>query len=30
VVHVTREVNSWGEIGKDQWIYLPYTLPVPK
>jgi hypothetical protein len=29
VVHVTREVNGWGEIGTDQWIYLPYTLPAP-
>jgi len=29
VVQVTREVNSWGLIGPDQWIYLPYTLPVP-
>jgi hypothetical protein len=29
VVHVTREVNGWGEIGRDQWIYLPYTLPAP-
>jgi hypothetical protein len=28
VVKVTREVNGWGEIGKDQWIYLAYTLPV--
>lgn len=27
VVKVTREVNGWGEIGKDQWIYLSYTLP---
>ena len=28
VVHVIREVNGWGLIGLDQWIYLPYTLPV--
>ena len=28
VIHVTREVNGWGEIATDQWIYLPYTLPV--
>jgi uncharacterized protein YgiM (DUF1202 family) len=27
MVQVTREVNGWGEIGKDQWIYLSYTLP---
>jgi hypothetical protein len=27
VVKVTREVNGWGEIGNDQWIYLPYTMP---
>jgi len=26
-VKVTREINGWGEIGKDQWIYLSYTLP---
>ena len=30
VVYVTREVNSWGEIGTDRWIYLPYTQPVPQ
>ena len=30
VVHVTREINGWGEIGTDQWIYLPYTLPAPQ
>lgn len=29
VVYVTREVNGWGEIGTDRWIYLPYTLPAP-
>jgi len=22
-----REVNGWGEIGRDQWIYLAYTVP---
>jgi len=27
VVKVTREINGWGEIGKNQWIYLSYTLP---
>jgi hypothetical protein len=27
VVYVTREVNGWGQIGTDQWIYLPYTVP---
>ena len=27
VVYVTREVNGWGEIGTDRWIYLPYTVP---
>ncbi len=26
VVYVTREVNGWGEIGTNQWIYLPYTV----
>jgi hypothetical protein len=30
VVYVTREVNGWGEIGADRWIYLPYTLPAPQ
>jgi hypothetical protein len=30
VVYVTREVNGWGEIGTDRWIYLPYTQPVPQ
>ncbi len=30
VVYVTREVNGWGEIGTDQWIYLPYTLPAAR
>ena len=30
VIYVTREVNSWGEIGTDRWIYLPYTLPAPQ
>lgn len=30
VVHVTREVNGWGEIEQDRWIYLPYTLPAPQ
>lgn len=30
VVHVTREVNGWGEIGTDRWIYLPYTVPAPQ
>jgi uncharacterized protein YgiM (DUF1202 family) len=28
VVKVTREINGWGEIAKDQWIFLSYTLPV--
>jgi len=27
VVKVTREVNGWGEIDVDRWIYLYYTLP---
>jgi len=27
VVNVIREVNGWGEIDVDQWIYLAYTLP---
>jgi len=27
VVKVTREVNGWGEINDNQWIYLYYTLP---
>jgi len=27
VVKVTREINGWGEIAKDQWIFLSYTLP---
>ena len=27
LVKVTREINGWGEIGKDQWIFLSYTLP---
>ena len=27
LVKVMREVNGWGEIGKDQWIFLSYTLP---
>jgi len=27
MVKVTREMNGWGEIGTDQWIYLSYTLP---
>ena len=27
VVKVTREINGWGEIANDQWIYLSYTLP---
>jgi uncharacterized protein YraI len=26
VIRVRREVNTWGEIGRDQWIYLPYTV----
>lgn len=26
VVNVIREVNGWGEIEPDRWIYLPYTL----
>jgi hypothetical protein len=30
VVYVTREVNGWGEIGTEHWIYLPYTLPAPQ
>jgi hypothetical protein len=30
VVYVTREVNGWGEIGTDRWIYLPYTRLVPQ
>jgi hypothetical protein len=30
VVHVRREVNGWGEIGTDRWIYLPYTVPAPQ
>lgn len=29
VVKVIREVNGWGEIETDRWIYLPYTLPAP-
>jgi len=27
IVKVTREVNGWGEIGTNQWIFLSYTLP---
>jgi hypothetical protein len=27
VVKVRREINGWGEIATDQWIYLSYTLP---
>jgi len=27
LVKVMREVNGWGEIGRDQWIYLAYTVP---
>ncbi len=27
IVNVIREVNGWGEINTDQWIYLSYTLP---
>jgi len=27
VVKVIREVNGWGEIDVDRWIYLSYTLP---
>lgn len=30
VVYVRREVNGWGEIGTDQWIYLPYTVPAAR
>ncbi len=30
VVHVTREVNGWGAIGRDQWISLGYTVPAPQ
>jgi uncharacterized protein YgiM (DUF1202 family) len=30
LVQVTREVNGWGEIGMDRWIYLPYTVPAPQ
>lgn len=28
VVNVTREVNGWGQIATNQWIFLQYTLPV--
>jgi hypothetical protein len=27
VVKITREVNGWGLIDTDRWIYLAYTLP---
>jgi hypothetical protein len=27
VLNVIREVNGWGEIDVDRWIYLSYTLP---
>ena len=27
VLKVIREVNGWGEIDVDRWIYLSYTLP---
>lgn len=27
IVKVIREVNGWGAINANQWIYLPYTLP---
>jgi len=27
IVKVIREVNGWGAIDANQWIYLPYTLP---
>jgi hypothetical protein len=29
VVKMTREVNGWGMIDADKWIYLSYTLPAP-
>jgi uncharacterized protein YgiM (DUF1202 family) len=29
VVKVAREVNGWGMIDADKWIYLSYTLPAP-
>jgi hypothetical protein len=28
IVKVTREVNGWGLIDIDRWIFLQYTLPV--
>ena len=27
IVKVIREVNGWGAIDANKWIYLPYTLP---
>ncbi len=30
IVKVIREVNSWGEIEPDRWIYLLYTLLAPQ
>jgi len=29
VVQVLREVNGWGEIEADHWIFLYYTVPAP-
>jgi hypothetical protein len=29
VVKITREVNGWGLIDTDRWIFLSYTLPAP-
>ncbi len=28
VVQVTSELNGWGQIGDNRWIYLTYTVPV--
>src|SRR5258707_5650237 len=30
MVKLTREVNGWGLIDTDRWIFLQYTLPVPQ